>query len=444
MSKLDDMAADWERRLNAQREKHRRRTEEVLEAMRQGLAGRLPPPAPEAVAALQGRALGRHMTPPAHGLLDLGGASWLNGLDNLFAETFHLARYADPARLAYPIVYCETLEEFFAPLVQQLDISSAARAEQLKQMMQEAQDMAHRTGGGIFGYNLPGVGCYLNGWLLAYGTNFSPRRALDEPTTKPRILAVAVHEKLGHGFLGVYSTLGQVKSRLGVYAREVAAQFGLRPAESATDKLREEQGRVLFLASQLLEEGWATWIEGFLPALAEGHPRRPSHRLDKVVAAVAALPPEVEDRDGVRDTLLTALTWLFGDGVPTAEQILQAVIVVEMTGGALDDYFGEALGQPLRYAVGELLLLQAEEHVGPLALPYLVLIAANVDPQPEKVGLSDMQVLMNSRPDMNPDARLAMLSRLQLSRLNDVAELARQAEETLSLVVPPALKGGER
>jgi len=44
------------------------------------------------------------------------------------------------------------------------------------------------------------------------------------------------------------------------------------------------------------------------------------------------------------------------------------------------------------------------------------------------------------RPDLNPDARLALLSRLKLENPNDVAELARRAEAELSLTVPPVLK----
>ena len=444
MSGLDDMAEIFRRKLEEQAQARAERLEEDLQTLRARGAAETPRPDPQATEHLRAASLGQASTaarsPRVQGLLHLSGAGWLNELDSLFADTFHLARYAEPAKLAYPTVYCESLEEFFTPMVRQIDLSEQARQQMLAEMIAAAREQAERREGGTLGYNLPGVGCYINGWLLSYGSGVSPRAALEHPELRPRIVATAVHEKLGHGFLEVYSTLGQVKSRLGATIYEIAARFGLRPAESAVDKLREEQTNLVFKASQLVEEGWATWVENFLPALWQGVPRRFSHRLEDVVKAVKGLPPQVPNAKRVREALLTSLQWLFGEDMPASHQALQAVIVVANVSPEVDEYFGSVLGQPLRYAVGELLYQQAEARVGAYAMPYLALIAANVDPQPEQIGLSDLRDLLSSRPDLNPDARLALLSRLKLENPNDVAELARRAEAELSLTVPPVLK----
>ena len=435
---VDDIAKSFRRRLEEKTAAHHKQAEDDLQALKQMLLGQLPPTSEAAVARLRSP---QGAPSPVQPLLNLGGTDWLNELDGLFAETFGLARYTSTEALHYPTVYCESLKEFFTPLARQLSLSEQAREEMLVQMVAEAEETAQRTqGGGMFGYALPGIGCYLNGWLLTYGTDLTPREGLHDPELRLRIAQIAVHEKLGHGFLAAYSALGQVKSQLGLFMREIASRFGLKAAETATDKLREEQARLLFLASQLVEEGWATWLESFLPGVWRQQPRRTTHQLEKVVDAVKHLPRGVKNRKEVQNAFLTALTWLFGEDPITPGQALQAVAVVETTGSDLDDYFSAALGQPLRYAVGELLLLQAEANVGAYAVPYLVLIAANVDPQPESVALSDLRDLLFSRPEFNPDARLALLSRLRLKQPNGVAELARLAESQLSLTVPPMLK----
>ena len=448
MDPLDDKADAFRRKLDEQARAHRQRLEADLQRLRQ----RGSPSATPGDASLGTAHWARPEAPSpgtptaagAQGLLHLTGIDWLHELDRLFAETFHLARYAEPAQLAYPTVYCESLEEFFTPLVRQFDLSEQSRRQLLAAMVTEAREQAERTRGGLFGYNLPGVGCYLNGWLLAYGHGVSPRAALDHPEIRLRIIATAVHEKLGHGFLEVYSTLGRVKSRLGATLYEIASRFGLRPADRALDKLRYEQTRLLFGVSQLLEEGWATWVEGFLPALWQGQRRDPKYHLETVIATVKGLPRGLKDRQQVQSQLLTALTWLFGPEPLAPEQALQAVRFVTSVPSEVGAHMGAALGQPLRYVLGELLFWQAERHVGPYALPYLALIAANVDPQPEQIGLNDLRDLLWGRPDLNPDARLALLSRLKLENPNDVAELARRAEAELSLTVPPNLKSSPK
>jgi hypothetical protein len=85
------------------------------------------------------------------------------------------------------------------------------------QFLKKAVDMAAENAekGGIYGVNLPGTGCYINGWLFAAPYGISARGALEHPELLNKILLTAVHEKLGHGFLDIFSSLGKVGHETG-------------------------------------------------------------------------------------------------------------------------------------------------------------------------------------------------------------------------------------
>ena len=122
------------------------------------------------------------------------------------------------------------------------------------------------------------------------------------------------------------------------------------------------------------------------------------------------------------------------------DALQNAVRNLVVLGQHFEPYFLQTLNQPLQYAVGELLLVQAETNLGAACLPYVVLIAANVDLTPERLALADLENLLSTEPRLHPDARLAALSRLKLNAPGDVMELVQRAEAQLSLAVPPALK----
>jgi len=115
-------------------------------------------------------------------------------------------------------------------------------------------------------------------------------------------------------------------------------------------------------------------------------------------------------------------------------------MIIEMLGGMLDEFLDEQLGQPLRYAVGELLFVQAEANLGAGCAPYAALIAANITFDPAAVSLADLRDLLSRDPRLNPDARLAALSRLKLDKKDDVRGMAKVAAAQLSFSVPKELQ----
>ena len=450
MSQLDNMKNTFSQKLDQKAQQRKTRLDTEIAAMREQYRCQITPALPEDVARrLVGaderlrfqQTTARQSLDVAQPLLNLKDDDTLAELDRAFAATFDLGRYYPLERLAYPIVYCETLEEFFTPLVENLQLSTQARQAAVQAMAAEAQAQAEKyRGGGMFGYNLAGVGCYLNGWLFAYGANLSPRQAFQDPQHLPRILGTAIHEKLGHGFLEVYSALGEVKNRLGMVISETARRFGYQAADDPIDSLRREQAILLNQASLFVEEGWATWIEAYLPSqIDEKYPAK-HYSIEAILKAIQAMPPEIPDLKELQGYLLGALALLFADEDVSADLLLQAILLIHFEGAKYDDYFSTQLGQPLRYVIGDLLMAQAEGNLGPLCLPYAALIAANITFDPQSISLSDLREMLFSKPQLNPDARLAALSRMRLQQPNSVVELVQRAKVELSFSIPKELK----
>ena len=447
MPGLEDIKSNFERKLDARQAASETRLQEDLAALRAALLSGAQPLRQQAEAAAAGPnplagfdarmrlALARRA---AQGLVDFSASSNLSELDSAFARQFNLAKFYPLERLRYPTIYCETLAEFFSPIVEMMNLSPQARRQALDQMVSEATAAARQ--GGIMGVNLSGKGCYLNGWLLSYPHDIPPRAALDRPDLLRHILAVVVHEKLGHGFLEVYSALGAVKSNLGLALAKIAEQFGVRPADDPAATLRVIQSNLLHMVSQFLEEGWATWVEGYFSEAYLGGGPRPRHSLDAIVDAIRRLPRGMPDVREVQETLLAALGVVFGPREAPLEVLNQAVNILEVLGSYLDVHFSDTIGQPLRYAVGEMIMVQAEANLGAGCVPYAALIAANVTFDPARISMSDLQSLLQSDPRLNPDTRLAAISRLEADAPDDIRGLAKLAAARLSISIPAELR----
>ena len=441
MSGLDDMKAALEKKLDQRRSLHIERTEREAADFRAVLAREIKIPLPPDLFQ-RVETLGAHWTAPEStmphipALVEMSGTARLKELDEAFSHLFSLRSYYHTDRLAYPTVYCENLEEFFIPMLESLDASPTTHQEALNELVEDAQQTARERGGGILGYNLPGKGAFLNGWLLTYKTNIPPHEAFTRPDLANRIYETAIHEKLGHGFLFAYSALGQVKTRLGLDSIELANRFGLRDADDPASTLRRAQNNLIFNSSQLLEEGWSTWLETFMGVKVLKFGVHPRHEFKRVVDAIKSIPSNQPHRKEIIDNLLGALALIFGEDEVDPQLLLKATLILESAG----ENFAEMLGQPLRYAVGELMMVQAGLNLGPMCAPYAALIAANVTFDLNTVGLTDLQLLLNGDPRLNPDARLAAISRLKLKEQNDVRALASLASESLNFSSPPEIK----
>jgi hypothetical protein len=451
MSKLDEISSSFRRELDQRASEHTARMEADLQNLRTALlrqaAATMPEDVARRLASLDVVLAPSTGVPPvavSQTILerqDLSRFVHLGDLDRLFVDTFGLSRYYPTYRLNYPTQYCETLEAFLAPMLETANISPEMRQAILQQKVEEARQGAQEhNGGGTFGYNLPAKGCYLNGWLFAYGREISPQKAFEVPELALQILGTAIHEKLGHGFIVAYSDLGKLNFSLGATLLDIARRFNLRSADDMLSSVHYQQALLLHKFTQLLEEGWASWLETYLLQQMSGLELRPSHRLPAVVAAVIDLPADLAEREEIEASLLGALAALFAPEQVPLRVLHQAVMALDVIGGELDGYFGPVLGRPLRYAVGQLLLCNAEARLGAACVPYAVLIAASVTMDPARIGMSDLYDLLTHEPHLNPDARLATLCQMKLEQPGSVGELAQRAAAELSFSVPAELK----
>lgn len=378
----------------------------------------IPPPLPQARNAL----------------VNMTNSSPLKALDELFFSSFNLGKHLAFSKLSYPTIFCESLEEFFIPFMADLNFSTQTKKQELQRLIAEAQKMAEVKQGGIFGVNFPGRGCYLNGWLFAKLAKIDPSAVPDHPEVFSKVLATAAHEKLGHGFLSVYSTLGQLKTELGISLTQIASQFGMYPSDDPILQLRNQQNSILFDVSQFLEEGWATFIEDYVKMNFLQTSQSPEHSLQAIIDSSSSLPKEL------CDSFLLAVQRIFLTESVSTSDILDAINFLAQVGEKFDDVFTSSLHQPLRYALGELLCLQCASNCGVECVPYGVLIAANISFDPTKISLTDLSLLLKKDPRLNPDVRLAAISKLKLDNKGNVQELAERVSAELSFSIPSEVK----
>jgi len=455
MTKIDDMRKSFEEKLEKRAKDHQRQIEKDIDSLREIV---MKPSLPQDARELkektkqfdQRMSESKNRSMPqkdVQALFSMYDHQALTELDQKFSDLFDLARYYPTDRLTYPTIFCETLEEFYQPMLADYNISPQAKEVELKRLIADGRKTAQDlNGGGIMGYLLPGRGCFLNGWLFVYGRDIAPKDAFQDASLLSRILTTAVHEKLGHGFLSSYSALGQVKTKLGLMQIELASRFGLRTSDDPISSLRVRQHNLIYSVSVFLEEGWSTWIETYLGQLMPEASVHPRYNLQQVMEALKKLTVENSgDGDNTKNEELQALlqgalTILFLDPEANIAELHAAVMILQLVNQQYAMETMTVLGQPLIYAVGSLLMSQAEANLGSVCVPYAALIAANILFNFDEISLSDLGTLLSTDPSLHPDARLAAISRIKLEKPDSIKELAQRAQAELSFSVPQSLK----
>lgn len=438
------IAASRERQRQAQEDLAAlfRRAEQETDAQIRAWRTHTPAYVPEG----EGRAGG-----PIAAQVALSGDALLQQLDALMWQAFDLNRHFPGAPLGkYPVIYCETLQEFFTPFVFDTDASESSKQEALASLIAEAEEQARAMNGGILGINVPGRGCYINGWLFGFVRKITPRAALQDPAVLPHIVGTVCHEKLGHGYIAALTAVGQEKTRLGLWRFDLAKQFRLRTVDTPQSALLFRKYALVHATSRFTEEGWATWIEqlmlwfaarkGLLPGVQA--PEHPQARYS--LAAVGQLLQQLrqnaaadsDERNFIE--LVAAVTQVLADDKNdfSPGDVFMAIRTWQQVAEFFDEIFAQAFGQPAVYVLGYLLLRKLEARLGWQNLPYAVAIAGNVSYDLEALAVTDLEQLLMNNPRLNVDARLALLSTLRLQPGQGPAELARLAREKLDFAPP--------
>lgn len=370
--------------------------------------------------------------------VEFTGDGQLKALDDAFFKEFGVDKFFPGKTLRYRTVYCETLEEFFTPIVNLLKLPQPQKKALVREMCTEAEKNADQ--GGIYGANISGVGCYINGWLFSHPYGISPQQALKDPELLRQIMKTVVHEKLGHGFLDLYSALGKVESSLGAYTYRIAEQFGMHTADDPLTTIRQAQSEILLNSSWFLQEGWATWLESYFDANIIGNGQHPRHWVDALMLAILELPVDNKEGKILREKIAKSIEVVLTSQDFDASTVLQAVNLLHEVENLTDEHFSSRLGQPLRYVVGELIMTRIALNLGPRNVPFAALIAGNITMDPDKIALGDLRELLTDDPKLNPDARLVLLSGLTLTQKDNAYELAKLAENAIGIHVPPEIK----
>ncbi len=366
--------------------------------------------------------------------VSLSNNGLLYEVDRIFIEKFQLEKYYPTSRILYPTIYCETLEEFVSTSLKNMNISDDYKKHLIELYSIEAENFAEK--GGVFGVNLPGDACYINGWLFGRIHRLTPREALQDSHISRKIIETAVHEKLGHGFLQTYSELGKVLSQLNLYKMELAKTFGIQTSSNPIDKIRQQQYGILLSNSIFQQEGWSTWIESLLG----GNGKHPAYRQEDLQKQIDAIPEKIKQQIWKKENLDVdnAFEVVLGDQCRDPDQILEAIKSMSRLEEILSPFL--KFNQSLRYVLGEIICSRVELNQGYACVPYAALIAGNITLDPEKISLTDLALTMQNDPWFNPDARLVMLSKLKLNNPGDVSELAEKATNYLNMHVPVELR----
>ena len=372
--------------------------------------------------------------------VDLTHSNNLNLIDREFINLFNMDAYFHENFLKYPVVYCETAGEFYFNLYHDAKLSESDKAQHIEKDIREAE----RADGYTLGVDISGIGCFINGWAFGRMNQVDPKLALAHPVIYRDIAGTAIHEKLGHGFLGLTSELGKTLNLLGFRNIEIANRFHKEDATYLNDSIPYQQYQILLSSSLILEEGWATWIESYL----SNHlfsTKHPIHNLDSWNKAIKVDFPN-------------RLFWSFQEEIRNQSSIifenhrghpnnmLRAILFFRDNSDKIMKGFDRSaaieFSQPLRYVLGQLLMRQVEINAGPMCVPHAAIIAGNIRFDLKDLGIADLATLISTDPLANADTRLAFISTIKLDdkHKNNVALFANKIQEQLSIPIPAMYK----
>ncbi|MBI4330613.1 MAG: hypothetical protein HY673_04980 [Chloroflexi bacterium] len=424
--------------------------------------------------------------PPRRGPVNL--TSELGFLDDLAEECFDFGRTLGRTMRTYPVYLCQSLDDFFGLTVKDVGMPEGVRAQVVQAKKREAAQQAEETGGGILGVHFPGPGCYLNGWLMERrererdgdrdghggpqaGTPAAPAGDRHGGLSYwPEIVGTVIHEKFGHGFISEMSAWGRERRRLNLDRYDIARRFNLKATDSPAEVAMGEKYNLVYRACRICEEGYAEWIENYLwQKWHQGFDIRHGCRygLDGLLSVLGGWKTEPAQEKEFADALAGVCALLLGDVEMNSEespapgssrtikddnngphrrgravppvfpaQLMEGMGVL----GTADDLLGpalmSALGKPLHYVAGYLLVEKLARNLGADFVPYAVLIANNVTFDLERTSISDLGHLLQHTPELNINARLFMLAELKSDREMNLRQKCGLIKDNLGFAIP--------
>ena len=289
-------------------------------------------------------------------------------------------------------------------------------------------------------FHVPGRGTLIN--PSHYARLIGGQQPQDARALAQAVSDIAM-ERWGWGFLLEYTSLGKRAGAAGLWPAMLADRAGLpfadRPATAIAQAIRRKW--------ILLKTGWQDWVWQYVMFKAH-HPvgslvdrPRPGRIFELFMRLQSLLPLYISPFGlpvSVRQ-LADLIKFIFLEQTEISPKVLNQIILgLQSLCLNHDDKAQELVALPLSRMIGRLYFAWLENQVGILATPYAALIAAH-EPQLDFARLSAASQFLDyveKEPRHNPDARLAMLVRLDARVKYDPHAMFTAAWERLKLDGP--------
>jgi hypothetical protein len=244
-------------------------------------------------------------------------------------------------------------------------------------------------------------------------------RQVEQRYAKAKAVSDMAMERWGWGFLLEYTSLGRKAGAAGLWPAMLAERAGL----TSSDPADTQMAHAIRCKWTILKHGWQDWIWQYV-MFKSHHPlgnlvdRPRPGRVFELLMRVQDLFPMVKPIFGVSvrlRSLVDLAKFIFLEQTQISPKLLnQFILGLQSMCVENDARVNHLVGMPLSRMFGWLYFSWLENQVGILTTPYALLIAAH-EPQIDFADLSaphEFLGYVNKETRHNPDARLAMLTRL--------------------------------
>ena len=391
-------------------------------------SGRLPEPQ-AARSSHQGR-----MRPITH----------LEEMDAFVRYAFAFDEFIADLQIAFPpIEACATLENFAEALARAVPELRPSMPRWLNEVRQHPVERLPGNPLCAPAHHIAGAGTYLNLARLELQA-YTPTP--DYERLKEAIRATGA-ARWGYGFIEQYTAWGRDIRSPDLAQIHLWRRLGVEPPTSAAAARESALAESAFFTSA----GWASWIGDYLahrvrvPEAVQ--PPREAGRLtlsqvwDAIKRLSRLIPLEtwaqllgapILGLDQFYEGISETLRWLFlhtaWEGKITGwhTRRMQTITL------ALEPLAQKHLRLSLHKEISRITLSRVEAHLGPMLVPYAVLLAANLDFQEEQ-SAERIRAWLEEDVWQNVDARLNMLTKLDRSVKHNVTTLMSTAVHVLGL-----------
>ena len=361
---------------------------------------------------------------------DAGMVEWFDETEAMMLDELEWGRHPRPAGFQGGFEFVRSEEAMKTAISQACGLRQAPDGVHLKEYQLGA-------------FHIPGRGTLINPSHYA-GLESTGAGKPGDPAARATAVSDMAMERWGWGFLLEYTGIGQRAGAAGLWPAMLAERAGL----PIHDPQAGEMARAIHEKWILLKTGWQDWVWQYIMYMAHHpvgklvHRNRPA-RLFELIMRLQELVPLNINVDGIGvfsvRNIFDLIKFVFLENADNSPLLLkQTISTLHRICVEHDDLARPVLKMSFSRFIGSLYFSAVENQVGILATPYVVLLAG-YEPQVDFASLASPAGFVDYvEKDLrhNPDARLAMLSRLDPRVKYDPRAVFTAAWERLKLEGP--------